>query len=861
MAERPLLILSAPGEPVRRRKKTPGSGDVHFPGRGRQAARIGPKLEALQQAFEARRVRVQAEAEGIVPEEVVVLETAGAVENFIVAVRNTPGMEWLGEVDEEDLPPDEDFFTVDMKGERRPDKKMRGRLFLVFSNQEALQEMLSLWDLWQKEQRLPRGKGAWKDVFSHLLDVRPWGVRDRLLETGILDDWRERVEHNEEIASCEIELWFRDDPQQRRSAGSRVAGLVRQLNGRTVSEAIVEEIRYHAVLARLPVAAVQTIMGSAAPDVALVQCEQIRFFRATGQMAGVITGDDRIVDGVEVLGEELRGEPIVALLDGLPLQNHRRLRGRIVVDDPDDFEADYEPRYRRHGTGMASLIVHGDLDSNEETFGAPLYVRPILRPDPTDWRSHQECVPEDTLVVDLIHRAVHRMFDGEGDQAPVAPGVRVINLSIGIRDRLFDGALSPLARLLDWLAWRYRVLFIVSVGNHAHPIELAVDDSALAGLTPVEMQEEVIRFVAADSRHRRLLSPAEAVNALTVGAVHADHSVGATPPLSIDPYVERGLPSPANAQGMGFRRAIKPEVLSFGGRVVLTKQLLPNAHATFDIYQGTLPPGQKVAAPGVVPGEEATAWYTRGTSNAAALTSRTAARLYDLLDELRREPGGELIDTVPTAVWLKTLLTHGAEWGAAITTLERLLKNASNSRQFKEYITRLLGYGWIDSTRVRECTPYRVTALGGGALKVDQSHIHSFPLPPSLSGQTGRRRLTITLAWLTPVNPQHRTWRRADLWFAPPTDVLDLSRQQAEWRAVQRGTVQHEVLEGRRASAFADGDNLEIQVSCKADAGTLEEEVPYGFAATLEVAEEIGVPIYEEVRDRVQARVRVAPTG
>jgi hypothetical protein len=311
--------------------------------------------------------------------------------------------------------------------------------------------------------------------------------------------------------------------------------------------------------------------------------------------------------------------------------------------------------------------------------------------------------------------------------------------------------------------------------------------------------------------------------------LHADHSVGAAPPRSINPYVDKGLPSPVNAQGLGFRRAIKPEVLSFGGRVVLTERLVPNAQPAFDLYQGTLPPGQKVAAPGAVPGDEAAVWHTRGTSNAAALTSRAAARVYALLNELRREPGGELIDSVP--------------W------------------QVKEYITRLLGYGWIDSTRVRECTPYRVTALGGGNLTVDQSHIHRFPLPPSLSGQTGSRRLTITLAWLTPVNPQHRAWRRADLWFSPPTEVLDLSRQQADWRAVQRGTVQHEVLKGESAAAFADGDNLEIQVSCRADAGTLEEEVPYALAATLEVAEEIGVQIYEEVRDRVRARVRVAPAG
>jgi hypothetical protein len=123
----------------------------------------------------------------------------------------------------------------------------------------------------------------------------------------------------------------------------------------------------------------------------------------------------------------------------------------------------------------------------------------------------------------------------------------------------------------------------------------------------------------------------------------------------------------------------------------------------------------------------------------------------------------------------------------------------------------------------------------------------------------GRRRLTITLAWLTPVNPIHRAWRRADLWFTPPPTPLEVIRQEADGNAVQRGTVQHEVLEGDRATAFVDGDNLEILVNCRADAGALEDPVPYALATTLEVAADIGVPVYEEVRERVQARVRVAP--
>jgi hypothetical protein len=44
---------------------------------------------------------------------------------------------------------------------------------------------------------------------------------------------------------------------------------------------------------------------------------------------------------------------------------------------------------------------------------------------------------------------VRRLFEEDGNQPPVAPQVRVVNLSIGIRDRVFDSALSPLARLLD----------------------------------------------------------------------------------------------------------------------------------------------------------------------------------------------------------------------------------------------------------------------------------------------------------------------------------------------------------------------------------------------------------------------------
>ena len=487
MPERPLLILPDPGEPLPRRKRGGGGGTPHLPSRERQAERLAPRFQALQWAMEARRVRLQIESHDLVPEEAVVLETVGTIENFVRAVERIPGMEWLAEIEIEDILPDEDFFELSKKGKPRRGKPLGGRLFMVFLNQDALEQMLSLWKAWQEGGKLLRGQGPWEAVFRQLRDVRVWGAKDRLYETGVLDDWRERVARGEEVVPCEIELWHRGTLRQRRDARDRVAGLVGDREGRIITEVAIEEIAYHALLVHLPEAFVDSLLDGNDSNIALVQCEQIQFFRASGQMAVTLSDDGQEEDRAAFPDQPAVGTPVVALFDGLPLQAHRRLRDRLVIDDPDDVEEDYPAIRRRHGTAMASLIVHGDLAAGETPLRHPLYVRPILRPDPRDWHNNDEVVAENTLVVDLLHRAVRRMFEGEGGEPAAAPNVVVINLSIGIRDRPFDQALSPLARLLDWLAWRYKVLFVVSAGNHPQRIELANrsgDLKSMSGLDP-----------------------------------------------------------------------------------------------------------------------------------------------------------------------------------------------------------------------------------------------------------------------------------------------------------------------------------------------------------------------------------------
>jgi hypothetical protein len=94
-----------------------------------------------------------------------------------------------------------------------------------------------------------------------------------------------------------------------------------------------------------------------------------------------------------------------------------------------------------------------------------------------------------------------------------------------------------------------------------------------------------------------------------------------------------------------------------------------------------------------------------------------------------------------------------------------------------------------------------------------------------------------------------------------PKSKLKVNRVGPDWRTAQRGTLQHATFEGESAAAFVDGEDIVVRMSCREDAPGLESSVPYAIAVTLEVADDIGVDIYTEVRERVRQRLQVLPSG
>ena len=671
----------------------------------------------------------------------------------------------------------------------------------------------------------------------------------------------------------EVDLWFRNTSPRRSEAENFVRESIEQTEGQVLAQATVPDIGYHGLLARLNADSAQQLV--AGEEIALVLSGAVMLLRPAGQLSGPPTESDQTEQQIlpqrgsrEVSQRHLtppgdiapQGEPLVALLDGSPLALHQYLDGRLLLHDPDGFDAAYGARERRHGTAMSSIILHGDLNSPGPTLGGPLVVRPIMKPTRGPGGS-SERVPDDQLTVDLVHRAVVELLEGSNTAAPVAPTVRIVNFSIGDQNRPFDHVMSPLGRLLDWLSWRFNILFVISAGNHRNDVPLDVPQDEFEQLKDGSKDKAVLAAIWREARLRRLLSPAESINSVTVAGTHEDASDEAHP-RAVGFFNDDVFPSPLNALGLGYARGVKPDVLAPGGRQPYGWSFVPPADGTgrLRLLPGGYPPGVLVAGPGDTPGQLDATTYVRGTSNAAASVSRLGERI------LRMLGGGPApVEDDFRVVVTKCLMAHSASWGTSAEVVGETVAPGQAPGRRRVETARFLGFGCISEGRATTASDQRVTLVGWGDLGKDEAERYEVPLPPSLSQKRLARRLTVTLAWFTPINPGDRRYRQAALWFEadePTGGRLLGSRQEVDYRMARKGTLQHEIFEGESASVFVDGDVLRLRINCREDAGGLgTARIRYGLAVSLEVAEDLQLPIYDEVVTRIRPAVRIVAPG
>ena len=110
---------------------------------------------------------------------------------------------------------------------------------------------------------------------------------------------------------------------------------------------------------------------------------------------------------------------------------------------------------------------------------------------------------------------------------------------------------------------------------------------------------------------------------------------------------------------------------------------------------------------------------------------------------------------------------------------------------------------------------------------------------------------------MSPVASSTQRYRTASLWFELDSKSLAVNRQEADWNAVKRGTVQHEVFDGDKAIAIADNEGVTIKVNCRKDAAKIEEPVAYGIAVSPEVGEGVEIAIYDQIRARILSAIEI----
>lgn len=847
---RPQLV--APPEVAARGFGGTGQTGVHLPSRERQTERLDPQFRELARVLENSAIQASSQAEGFAPESILVVQTRCSGLEFQRALNGIPGMEWLAEAELDEVDPDDDFFD-----ERDRTKLLKGQILFSFSNQRAMQELLRLWNVWTSGGDMGRGQTVWRDIFSLMDTIRPWSLKDRLEEFGILDIWRHDLEADPRGSRIfEIELWYRNEEEARDRAVEQVSRAIADAGGRILrSPVLIEDIRFFAVKAELPGVFLAEWMNRWEDDPGPFGSFGIRYLRPMGCS---------VAQGVATLpceegAGEISGKPLVAVLDGLPLEGHIRIRDRIQVYDLFGLRDKYaSPSEQRHGTSMCSIVSWGDLNA-ARPLRTPVACIPILEPDPSgrlfgrsDERIDAEAFPED-----LVYRAIEALLRPTAHGDAIAPSVKVVNLSVGDSTKPFNLQASSWARLIDWLSWKHKILFLVAAGNK-NEIDLDVAPDQLESFGPQQRTQTTLSGMVAARRKGSIHSPAEAINALTIGSLHSDASPQADPGSNrLDILPDHRFPSPITRNGPGFKRGLKPELLFPGGRVYFQKGL-----RHYSISEAGSAPGVLVAAPSG-DGQLDRALYRRGTSNAAALASNAAARIGELLLELGQDPTHP-IPSDNIAPLIKAMLVHGARKGD--------LRQAFNSargeprpdgRHDKEFSSNFLGFGTPNVDQVLRCTSNRATVIGTGSIPkmvrgMDTLHEYVLPLPASMAGVSAIRRLTVTLAWLSPVAPRHKDYRQAKLAVEFERAPAGVESGENNRDHIARGTVWHNVFEGNPSDLFSSGSELKFNIVCSERAGHLDEEIPYGFAVSFEVVADL--PIYAEIRQLLQvvvsARVR-----
>lgn len=333
--------------------------------------------------------------------------------------------------------------------------------------------------------------------------------------------------------------------------------------------------------------------------------------------------------------------------------------------------------------------------------------------------------------------------------------------------------MSAWAGAIDWLSWEYDILFFQSAGNLpdqsiAIPFRMGILDHLQAGHNYPE-------YLVQDSS--RIPSPSESLQALTVGSInHEDFISG-----NLSSLGGRNEASSFSTTGLGVWGSIKPDIVEYGGGMVLNTSNPPSItippQVCTDLVRSTMYGGPLSAKDDV------------GTSYATPKVASIAVALQQLLPD-------------ESSLLYRGMIVNSARW-------PEWAESATN----KLHVLRQIGFGIPDVGRAISNTPFRVTLITNGEnnITAKEAQIYQIPVPPELREPGGdyKIRIDVTLSY---VAKPRRTRRNVRQYLSTWVD----------WKSSKLG----ESIESFQGRVLKDGDQSDI--STDVIPWTIRENNDYG---------------------------------
>jgi hypothetical protein len=478
----------------------------------------------------------------------------------------------------------------------------------------------------------------------------------------------------------------------------------------------------------------------------------------------------------------------ILIIDSGIISNHPMLE-KCVGDQANFQDGEQEEQdIAGHGTAVAGCAAYGDiqecLNKKEFTPSNKIFSAKVMYANTTGNQVVAEYNPE-KLVEHQLKDAIEYFLSNANNN------IKVVNISLGDSSKTWQKDYErqlPLAALIDELAFEYKdVVFIVSAGNQdPHEFYDSISD----------IKNNYPKYLI-DNPDFKIINPATAALALTIGSIAQKIKIeseryGAEAIKT--PIAEKDQPSPFTRTGFGINGMVKPELVEYGGNLILFRE----SHH----FQPQEDKGEKI----IVLNNQLTEQIMKfefGTSFSAPKVAHIAGQIANKYPQRSAnfiknllligadypfEPDDYFYGSIPTEIGFKkfqeavsnhllepaekvlledsyTLFNYPKKQVYKLKSDFEPIKKNNVSNVFKKISletnlsgkdhSSVCGYGLPNLGKAIDSIKQRVVLFDEGQIGLDEIKVYSLKLPEIFFSTQGKKKITITLTF----NPETRSTR------------------------------------------------------------------------------------------------------